>query len=99
MELRHCIGLRWPDKPKPCGCFIEYRASVNAADGMFSGSPLLWASHGWNNHRDIRDYVDVARLLIGAGASREWIPPEKMPDPEAAQEELAELVRAAEGAA
>jgi ankyrin repeat protein len=78
---------------------IVYGASVNAADGMFSGSPLLWASHGWNNHRDVRDYVDVARLLIGAGASREWIPPEKMPDPEAAQEELAELVRAAEGVA
>ena len=78
---------------------ISYGASVNAADGMFSGSPLLWASHGWNNHRDVRGYVDVARLLIGAGASREWIPPEKMPDPEAAQEELAELVRAAEAVA
>ncbi len=76
---------------------ISYGASVNAADGMFSGSPLLWASHAWNHRRDVRGYVEVARLLIGAGASREWIPPEKMPDPEAAQEELAGLVRAADG--
>jgi ankyrin repeat protein len=78
---------------------ISYGASVNAADGMFSASPLLWASHGWNNQRDSRGYIEVARLLIGAGASREWIPPEKMPNPEAAQEELAEFVRAAEAVA
>ncbi len=77
---------------------IEHGAPVNAPDGMFAGTPLLWASHGWSHSRE-GGQVEVARILIAAGASREWIPPEKMPDPEAAQEELAELCRAAEGVA
>jgi Ankyrin repeats (3 copies) len=72
-------------------------ASVNALDGMFSGTPLLWASHGWRNnpHKTGVDYLGVARQLIAAGSSVEWIPPENAPDPEATQEELSELCRAA----
>lgn len=72
-------------------------ASVNALDGMFSGTPLLWASHGWRNnpHKAGVDYLGVARQLIAAGSSVEWIAPEKAPDPEATQEELSELCRAA----
>jgi ankyrin repeat protein len=72
-------------------------ASINVLDGMFSGMPLLWASHGWKNNPHQREvgYLDVARQLIAAGSSVEWFPPEKMPDPEGAQEELIELCRAA----
>ena len=73
-------------------------AAVNALDGMFSGTPLVWASHGWRNnpHRtDDVDYLAVARQLIAAGSSLEWVAPEKAPDPEATQEELSELCRAA----
>jgi ankyrin repeat protein len=72
-------------------------ASVNALDGMFSATPLVWASEGWS-HGPCQagvDHVGVARLLIAAGSSLEWIPPEKAPDPEGTQEELIELCRAA----
>jgi ankyrin repeat protein len=79
---------------------LDGGASVNAVDGMFSGTPLLWASHGWRNnpHQTGVDYLGVARRLIAAGSSVEWIPPEKAPDPEATQEELSELCRAAAAA-
>ena len=71
-------------------------ANVNALDGMFAGTPLLWAAGGWRNNPDPRaDYLGVARQLITAGSSREWIAPEKAPDPESTHEQLAELCRAA----
>jgi hypothetical protein len=77
---------------------LAYGASVNALDGMFAGMPLLWASHGWKNNPHQKsdvDYLGTARQLIAAGSALEWIPPEKAPDPEGAQEELIELCRAA----
>jgi hypothetical protein len=76
---------------------LTYGASVNVLDGMFSGTPLLWAAHGWSSHgsRVSTDHLRVAQLLIAAGSSLEWIPPEKAPDQEQAQEELIELCRAA----
>ena len=71
-------------------------ANVNALDGMFSGTPLLWAAGGRNHNPDPRaDYLSVGRQLLAAGSSREWIPPEKAPDPERSLEELAEFCRAA----
>jgi len=79
---------------------LAYGASVHALDGMFSGTPLVWASHGWRNnpHQTGTDYLAVARRLIAAGSPVEWTPPEKAPDPEGAQEELVELCRAAAAA-
>lgn len=74
---------------------IEHGAAVNALDGMFSGTPLLWAAEGWSHASGAADHVGVARVLIAAGSSREWIPPEKAPDPEGGQAKLAELCRAA----
>jgi hypothetical protein len=74
-------------------------ANVNALDGMFAGTPLLWTAGGWSNNPDPRaDYLGVARQLIAAGSSREWLAPEKAPDPESTHEKLAELCRAAAGA-
>lgn len=74
---------------------LEQGAAVNALDGMFAGTPLLWAAEGRNHAREGSDYIRVAQLLIGAGSSLEWTPPEKAPNPERAQEQLIELCRAA----
>jgi ankyrin repeat protein len=71
-------------------------ASVDALDNMFAANPLVWATEGWSHPQAGSDHVEVARLLIAAGVSREWVPPQKAPDPEGTQERLIELCRAAE---
>lgn len=78
---------------------LAYGASVNALDGMFSATPLVWAAQGWSNGSHAgADHLAVARLLIAAGSLLEWTPPEKAPDPERTQEALIELCRAAASA-
>jgi Ankyrin repeats (many copies) len=59
---------------------LQYGANVNAADGMFSAAPLVWAVEGRRNskHGGV-DHVEVARLLIAAGSSLGWTPPEGAP--------------------
>jgi ankyrin repeat protein len=76
---------------------LAYGASVNALDGMFSATPLVWAAEGWSHGSSQPgvDYLSAARHLIAGGSSLEWIPPEKAPDPERTQEQLIELCRAA----
>jgi ankyrin repeat protein len=75
---------------------IAHGATVDALDGMFAGTPLLWAAEGWRHApRPGVDHVAVARLLIAAGSPTTWIAPEKAPDPESTQETLLELCRAA----
>jgi hypothetical protein len=76
---------------------LSYGASVHALDGMFSATPLVWASEGWSHdpHQAGADHVGVARLLIAAGSPLEWMPPENAPGPEGTQEQLSELCRAA----
>jgi hypothetical protein len=74
---------------------IAHGAAVNALDGMFSGTPLLWAAEGWSHGSNGSDFVEVARVLIAAGSLREWNAPEKAPDPEGTHAKLAELCRAA----
>jgi len=72
-------------------------ASVNAVDGMFAATPLVWACEGWRHtSQNGADHVEVARLLLVAGSPREWVAPEKAPDPEGTQDRLTELCRAAE---
>jgi ankyrin repeat protein len=79
---------------------LAHGASVNALDGMFSATPLVWASQGWSyNSAASADYPGVARLLIAAGSSLEWVPPEKAPDPELTQGRLTDLCRAASASA
>jgi hypothetical protein len=66
---------------------------------MFSATPLLWAAEGWSHKQsDDADHPAVARLLIAAGSSLEWIPPEATPGPERTLETLAELRIAASSA-
>ena len=75
---------------------LDYGAAVNALDGMFSATPLVWAAEGWSHGASAdTDYPRVARLLIEGGSSRGWIPPERAPDPERTQEQLIELCHAA----
>jgi ankyrin repeat protein len=75
---------------------LAHGASVNALDGMFSATPLLWAAEAWSHAADARaDLIAVARLLIAAGSSLEWHPRENAPHPERTQEQLLELCRAA----
>jgi ankyrin repeat protein len=76
---------------------LAHGASVNALDGMFSATPLVWATEGWTHraHADGADHLRAARLLIAAGSPLEWNPPEKAPDPEGTQEQLAALCREA----
>ncbi|HKQ13908.1 MAG TPA: ankyrin repeat domain-containing protein [Steroidobacteraceae bacterium] len=76
---------------------LAHGAAVGALDGMFAGTPLLWAAEGWRHgSRPGVDHVAVARSLIAAGSPTTWTPPEKAPDPESTQETLLELCRAAE---
>ena len=75
---------------------IAHGAAVDALDGMFAATPLLWAAEGWGHaSRPGADYLAVARVLIAAGSPTTWTPPEKAPDPERTQEALIELCRAA----
>jgi ankyrin repeat protein len=70
-------------------------ASVNALDGMFAATPLVWAAEGFSHAQPSANHVTVARELLAAGSSREWIPPENAPNPERSQDLLIELCRAA----
>jgi ankyrin repeat protein len=77
---------------------LAHGAAVNALDGMFSGTPLLWGANGWsyNSGTENTDYPGVARQLIAAGSSLEWVAPEKAPNPESTHEMLAEYIRTAD---
>jgi ankyrin repeat protein len=74
---------------------LSHGAPVNALDGMFCATPLVWAVEGRHSSRHRGDHVAVARLLIAAGSSLEWTPPPGAPDPEGTIEGLIELRRAA----
>jgi hypothetical protein len=75
---------------------LKHGASVNAMDGMFSATPLVWAVEGRSNAKHPgADHVEVARLLIAAGSSVQWTPPEGAPGPERTLEGLVELRQAA----
>jgi len=67
-------------------------ADVQALDGMFAASPLVWAVEGRSTTKG-GDHVSVARLLIAAGTPLDWTPPEGAPSPERTLDGLAELRR------
>jgi hypothetical protein len=84
--------------PDAVRVLLKFGADVNARDGMFSATPLVWAVEGRSNAKDpAADHVEVARVLIAAGSSVEWMPPEGAPGPERTLEGLAELRQAADG--
>jgi ankyrin repeat protein len=81
--------------PDAVRVLLLHGAQVNALDGMFSATPLVWAVEGRGHASADSDHVAVAKLLIAAGSSVEWEPPEGAPGPERTQEGLIELKRAA----
>ena len=82
--------------PDAVRALLKFGADVNAVDGMFAATPLVWAVEGRSNAKHAgADHVAVARLLIAAGSSLEWSPPEGAPGPERTLEGLAELRQAA----
>jgi ankyrin repeat protein len=81
--------------PAAVRALIAHGAPVNALDGMFAGTPLIWAVEGRTHAGAGADHVAVARLLIAAGSPLEWSPPAGAPGPERTQEGLIELRRAA----
>jgi len=83
-------------KPEAARVLLAGGASVNALDGMFAASPLVWTCEGWSHAQSGADHLAVARVLLAAGSPREWLPPEKAPNPERTQELLMDLCRAAE---
>lgn len=85
--------------PEAVRVLLKFGADVNALDGMFSATPLVWAVEGRGHAQAGADHVAVARELIGAGSSVEWTPPEGAPSPERTLEGLIELRRAAMAAA
>ncbi len=74
---------------------LAHGADVNVVDNMFSASPLVWAVEGRRHPKPGSDHVEVARLLIAAGVTLEWVPPEGAPSPEGTIEGLIDLRRAA----
>jgi ankyrin repeat protein len=81
--------------PDAVRVLLEFGANVNALDGMFSASPLVWAVEGRGHAQPGADHVAVARELIAAGSSVEWTPPDGAPGPERTLDGLIELRRAA----
>jgi ankyrin repeat protein len=84
--------------PEAVRVLLKYGADVHALDGMFAASPLVWAVEGRGHAQPDADHVAVARELIAAGCSLEWIAPEGAPNPEHTHEALIELRRAAAAA-
>jgi ankyrin repeat protein len=81
--------------PDAVRVLLKLGADVNALDGMFSATPLVWAVEGRSHAQPGSDHVAVARELIAGGSSVEWTPPAGAPNPERTLEGLIELRRAA----
>jgi ankyrin repeat protein len=82
--------------PEAVRVLLAFNAAVNALDGMFSATPLIWAVEGRSSHSGQgADHVAVARLLLAGGSAIEWTPPPGSPGPERTLEGLAALRREA----
>ena len=74
---------------------LAHHAPVDALDGMFSATPLIWAVEGRTHAQPGSDHVGVARLLIDAGSPLAWNAPAGAPNQERTQDGLNDLKRAA----
>jgi hypothetical protein len=81
--------------PDAVRVLLRLGAPVDARDGMFAATPLVWAVEGRGHAQPGADHVAVARLLVAAGSPLEWTPPEGAPDVERTLDGLADLRRAA----
>jgi ankyrin repeat protein len=81
--------------PDAVRVLLTFGASVEAQDGMFSATPLVWAVQGRSHPSPEANHVMVARLLIEAGSPVDWTPPKGAPSSEQALEGLMALQREA----
>jgi hypothetical protein len=81
--------------PEAVRVLLRHGADVNALDGMFSATPLVWAVEGRGHAAPGSDHVAVARELLAAGSSVDWTAPDGAPSPERTIEGLIEIRRAA----
>lgn len=81
--------------PEAARVLLAAGADVDAKDGMFSATPLVWAVEGRRNAKRDADHVGVARVLIAAGSALTWDAPAGAPSPEGTVEGLLDLRRAA----
>lgn len=79
--------------PEATRVLIAAGARLDALDGMFSATPLLWAAEGRNHAAPGSDHVAAARELIRAGSPLDWQPPAGAPSVERTLDTLAELIR------
>ena len=65
----------WIGTPSTVELLIEHDADIEAKCSEFAATPLFWAVHGYgpNGPRPKRDQVEVARVLIQAGAAVETV--------------------------
>lgn len=70
---------------------LAHGAPIDALDGMFAATPLVWAVEGRRHGADGADHVGVARVLIAAGSPLDWTPPEGAPDVEGTLDGLAAI--------
>jgi ankyrin repeat protein len=85
--------------PDAARVLLAFGADVNAKDGMFAATPLVWAVEGRGHAQPGADHVGVARVLIAAGSSVDWTAPDGAPGPERTLEGLRELRQEAARAA
>ena len=83
--------------PDAVRVLLAHHAPVDALDGMFSATPLIWAVEGRTHAQPGSDHVAVARLLIASGSPLDWNAPAGAPNQEHTQEGLSDLTRAALG--
>ncbi|MCC7186579.1 MAG: ankyrin repeat domain-containing protein [Acidobacteria bacterium] len=85
----------WPEAVR---VLLAHGADVQALDGMFAATPLIWAVEGRSGHTESgTDHVAVARLLVEAGAPLTWNPPPNAPGPERTLDGLSALLDAVSG--
>lgn len=78
--------------PEATATLVRFGARMDALDGMFAGTPLLWAVEGRQSNRQPgSDHVAVARILIDAGSPLDWVPPPAAPGPERTLDGLRQL--------
>ena len=70
---------------------LAHGAPIDALDGMFAATPLVWAVEGRRHSGDGADHVGVARVLIAAGSPLDWTPPAGAPDVEGTLDGLAAI--------
>ncbi|MGE0815805.1 MAG: ankyrin repeat domain-containing protein [Vicinamibacterales bacterium] len=72
---------------------LTHGAPIDALDGMFAATPLVWAVEGRSHAPDGQGHVDAARVLMAAGSPVDWTPPPGAPDVERTLEGLAAIRR------